>query len=145
MTANSDCLFCKIVAGDLPANVVHEDDRTVAFMDINPSVRGHTLVVPRAHSTDLHDVDPEDLAACMRTAKLVARDATQNLDADGVNLLQNTGRVAGQVGRRTPHLSRGAEGTPVRMSEAVEPRQASLPASKSVVSTVSAGRTRNHT
>lgn len=97
MTATSDCIFCQIVAGDFPANVVHEDDRTIAFMDINPSARGHTLVVPRAHSTDLHDVDPEDLVACMRTAKLVARQATQHLDADGVNLLQNTGRVAGQA------------------------------------------------
>jgi histidine triad (HIT) family protein len=54
-------------------------------------------VVPRVHSTDLHDIDPEDLAACIGTAKLVAGQAMRNLDADGVNLLQNTGRVAGQA------------------------------------------------
>ncbi|MCA1701120.1 MAG: HIT domain-containing protein [Actinobacteria bacterium] len=95
MTASSDCLFCRIVAGDLPAAVVHEDDRTVAFMDINPSVRGHVLVIPRAHSTDLHDIDREDLAACTWTAKLVARQAAQNLDA-----VCRTSRVGGVVMER---------------------------------------------
>jgi histidine triad (HIT) family protein len=97
MTANSSCIFCKIIAGDLPATVVHEDDRTVAFMDINPSVQGHALVVPRTHSTDLYDISPEDLFACMRTAKTLARNALDRLAAEGVNILQNTGRAAGQV------------------------------------------------
>jgi histidine triad (HIT) family protein len=94
---DGDCLFCQIVAGDVPATLVHEDEMTVAFMDINPSVRGHTLVVPRAHSTDLHDIEPEDLAACMRTAKLLAGRAVENLGAEGVNILQNSGRAAGQA------------------------------------------------
>jgi len=94
---DADCIFCRIAAGEIPAGVVHEDERTVAFMDINPSVRGHVLVVPRAHSTDLHDIGPEDLAACMRTAKHVAARITENLGAEGINLLQNTGRAAGQA------------------------------------------------
>ena len=59
-----DCLFCKIVAGDLPATIVAEDDRTVSFMDINPATRGHALVVPREHATDLLGVGEEDLSAC---------------------------------------------------------------------------------
>jgi histidine triad (HIT) family protein len=97
MTPDRSCLFCQIVAGELPATVVLEDERTVAFMDINPSVDGHTLVVPRTHSTDLTDVEPDDLAACMRTAKVVAGQVMSKLDADGVNILQNTGRAAGQA------------------------------------------------
>ena len=95
--ADGDCIFCQIVSGDFPATFVHQDERTVAFMDINPSVRGHVLVVPRAHSTDLHDIDPEDLAACMRTAKQLAAKIMENLEADGINILQNTGRAAGQA------------------------------------------------
>jgi histidine triad (HIT) family protein len=97
MTPDSSCLFCQIVAGELPATIVLEDERTVAFMDINPTVGGHTLVAPRAHSRDLTDIEPDDLAACMRTAKQVAGQVMSQLDADGVNILQNTGRAAGQA------------------------------------------------
>ena len=97
MSADSSCIFCRIVAHELPASVVHEDDRTLAFMDVNPSVRAHVLIVPRAHSTDLLDVDRDDLAACMRTAQLVARQLKDRLGADGINVLQNTGRAAGQA------------------------------------------------
>ena len=56
-----DCLFCKIVAGEIPATIIAEDERTVAFMDINPATRGHALVIPRAHARDLHEIEPEDL------------------------------------------------------------------------------------
>ena len=59
--ADPDCIFCKIVAGELPATIVDEDERTIAFMDITPATRGHALVIPRAHSADLLSVDPEDL------------------------------------------------------------------------------------
>jgi histidine triad (HIT) family protein len=97
MASESDCIFCGIVAGEFPATIVHEDDETIAFMDINPSARGHALVVPRTHSTDLHDIDPADLAACMRTAQRLARHMIEGLGADGVNILQNTGSVAGQA------------------------------------------------
>ena len=97
MGAEDDCVFCQIVAGAFPAEFVHTDERTVAFMDINPSARGHVLVVPRTHTTDLHDIDPEDLVACMRTAKAVASTAVDVLGADGVNILQNTGQAAGQA------------------------------------------------
>ena len=74
-----DCLFCKIVAGDLPATIVERDERTVAFMDINPATRGHALVVPREHTPDLHAIDPEDLAAVARTAQRVAARARDAL------------------------------------------------------------------
>ena len=95
--ADPDCLFCKIVAGEIPSTRVDEDERTVAFMDINPATRGHVLVIPRAHSTDLLEVPQEDLDACARMAKRLAARTTERLGADGVNLLNSCGRAAWQT------------------------------------------------
>jgi histidine triad (HIT) family protein len=92
-----DCLFCKIVDGELPAAKVHEDERTVAFMDISPATRGHMLVIPRAHAKDLHEVPVEDLEACARTAQVLAGRACDRLGADGVNLLNSCGSAAWQT------------------------------------------------
>jgi histidine triad (HIT) family protein len=92
-----DCLFCKIVAGEIPATRVREDERTIAFMDINPATRGHLLVVPREHSTDLLDIGEDDLAACASAAKELAASVKRKLDADGVNLLNSCGREAWQT------------------------------------------------
>jgi histidine triad (HIT) family protein len=97
MAAEPDCIFCRIVAGELPATVVREDERTFAFMDINPWSRGHVLVIPREHAKDIHAIDPEDLAAVHIAAQDVARRQLEALDADGVNLWNSTGKVAGQV------------------------------------------------
>jgi histidine triad (HIT) family protein len=91
-----DCLFCNIVAREIPATVVAEDERTLAFMDINPGARGHALVVPRRHVVDLGDVGAEDLAACALAAQRLARRAREALGADGVNLMNSWGRVAWQ-------------------------------------------------
>jgi histidine triad (HIT) family protein len=95
--ADPDCIFCQIAAGDGPAEIVHEDERTVAFMDINPWTRGHLLVIPRAHSTDLHEVAPEDLSAAAATAQRMAGLARERLGADGVNLLNAAGPAAWQT------------------------------------------------
>ena len=92
-----DCLFCKIIAGELPAQIVAEDERTVAFMDINPATRGHALVVPRRHSKDLYEVEPDDLAATVLAAQRLARRVRERLGADGVNLLNSCGRAAWQT------------------------------------------------
>jgi histidine triad (HIT) family protein len=97
MVADPDCLFCKIVAGEIPSTRVDEDERTVAFMDINPATRGHLLVVPREHSTDLLDVGADDLAACARMAQRLAVRIRERLGADGVNLLNSCGRAAWQT------------------------------------------------
>jgi histidine triad (HIT) family protein len=91
-----DCLFCKIVAGELPATIVDEDERTIAFMDINPATRGHALVIPRSHSADLLSVEPEDLAAAAFAARRLAARAKERLRADGVNLVNSCGAVAWQ-------------------------------------------------
>jgi histidine triad (HIT) family protein len=92
-----DCIFCKIVAGELPATIVDEDERTIAFMDIAPATRGHALVIPREHSADLLSVEPEDLAAVGLAAKRLAARAKERLGADGVNLLNSCGAVAFQT------------------------------------------------
>jgi histidine triad (HIT) family protein len=97
MAADPDCLFCKIVAGEIPATRVAEDDRTVAFMDINPATRGHVLVVPREHAHDLLAIDPDDLAAVAKAAQRVAATMPDRLGADGVNLLNSCGRAAWQT------------------------------------------------
>ena len=96
-SADPDCLFCKIVAGEIPSTIVAQDERTVAFMDINPATLGHVLVIPRAHARDLHDVDVEDLAAVAATAQRVAARVLERLDAAGVNLLNSSGAAAWQT------------------------------------------------
>jgi histidine triad (HIT) family protein len=92
-----DCLFCKIVAGEIPSTRVAEDEHAVAFMDINPATRGHALVVPRRHSADLLTIGDDDLAACTALAKRVAARAKDALGADGVNLLNCCGAEAWQT------------------------------------------------
>lgn len=97
MPADPDCIFCRILAGELPATVVAEDERTIAFMDINPATRGHALVIPREHAKDLGEIGAEDLAACALMAQRVAAKARENLGAAGVNLLNAYGAVAWQT------------------------------------------------
>ncbi len=92
-----DCLFCKILAGELPSTIVDEDERTVSFMDIAPATRGHALVIPREHSPDLLSIDAEDLAAVGNAAQRLAARAKERLGADGVNLLNSCGAVAFQT------------------------------------------------
>ena len=69
----ADCLFCGIVEGSIPSQTIDSDERTVSFMDINPATPGHALVVPRAHSEDLMEIEPEDLAAASAAAQRLAR------------------------------------------------------------------------
>ncbi|HEX3519954.1 MAG TPA: HIT domain-containing protein [Solirubrobacteraceae bacterium] len=95
--SDPDCIFCKIVAGELPTQVVDEDERTIAFMDIAPATRGHALVIPRAHAVDLLDVGEEDLAAVALAARRLATRAKERLGADGVNLINSCGAAAWQT------------------------------------------------
>ena len=95
--ADASCIFCKIVAGELPATIVQEDERTIAFMDIHPATRGHALVVPRRHARDLLAIDDGELAACASAAKRLAARMTDVLGADGVNLLNSCGAAAWQT------------------------------------------------
>jgi len=92
-----DCIFCKIVAGELPAQIVEEDERTVAFMDISPATRGHALVAPRTHTRDLLTIEPEDLCATFTAAQRLARKVSERLGADGINLLNSCAQAAWQT------------------------------------------------
>jgi histidine triad (HIT) family protein len=92
-----DCLFCKIVAAELPATIVASDERTVTFMDINPATRGHALIVPRTHARDLLEIDPEDLAAVAHAGQRLARILEGTLGCAGVNLFNTCGAAAGQT------------------------------------------------
>ena len=114
--ADPDCIFCKIVAGGLPATIVDEDERTIAFMDIAPATRGHALVIPRAHSTDLLSVDREDLSAVALAAQRLAAHMKERLGADGVNLLNSCGRAAWQtVFHFHVHVIPRYDGDPLRL------------------------------
>ena len=97
MATDPDCIFCKIVAGELPATKVDEDDRTIAFMDINPGTRGHALVIPKAHVRDLIAIDPEELGAVTRAAQRLAKRMPDALGVDGVNLINSCGAAAWQT------------------------------------------------
>jgi histidine triad (HIT) family protein len=111
-----DCIFCKILAGELPATIVDEDERTIAFMDIAPATRGHALVIPRAHTPDLLSVDPDDLRAVALASQRLAARAKQRLAADGVNLVNSCGAIAWQtIFHFHVHVIPRYEGDPLRL------------------------------
>lgn len=95
--SDPDCIFCKIVAGELPAQIIDEAERTISFMDIAPGTRGHALVIPRRHVRNLYEIDPEDLAAVVTAAQRLAIRVRDRLGADGVNLINSCGQVAWQT------------------------------------------------
>ena len=92
-----DCLFCGIVAGDVPGQIVDSDEHTVAFMDINPATRGHALVIPREHSTDLMDISDEDLEHTIIAARRLAKRMEETLEPDGFNILNSCRPAAWQT------------------------------------------------
>lgn len=95
MTTDPDCVFCRIVAGDIPSRQVYADGTAVAFLDVAPYKRGHTLVVPRTHVPDaLSDADV--LASIAPAITATGRLLVERLGADGLNVLSNVGEVAGQ-------------------------------------------------
>jgi histidine triad (HIT) family protein len=96
-TTSDDCIFCKIVAGELPARIVRQDERTIAFMDIAPATYGHTLVIPRDHARDLLEITPEDLQAVAVAAQEVAARARERFGAAGINLINSCGSAAWQT------------------------------------------------
>jgi len=125
----ADCLFCKIVAGEIPAFKVYEDSDTLAFLDINPATPGHTLVIPRRHSRDIFEVDDASLRAVGATTKRIADKIRSALGAD-VTVLQNNGRAAGQAinhlhvhviprraGDRLPFAHMGPHASPEALAE----------------------------
>jgi histidine triad (HIT) family protein len=96
MTHDPNCIFCKIIDGEIPSFKVFEDDRTLAFMDINPVSPGHVLVIPKHHAPDLMHIRTDWLMATVATAQTVARAVDKTLKPDGINLVQSNGPGAGQ-------------------------------------------------
>jgi histidine triad (HIT) family protein len=93
----ANCIFCKIIAGEIPSQQVYSDEHVVAFLDINPGTRGHTLIVPRTHRRDLFDLQPDEMTAVLRAAQHIAAGLRRALQPAGFNLHHSTGEVAGQV------------------------------------------------
>ncbi len=91
-----DCIFCKIVKGEIPSHKVYEDDATLAFLDINPISDGHTLVIPKQHSENLLDTSEEDVKAVAVAVKKVAKATKAAMQCDGINILQANFIASGQ-------------------------------------------------
>ncbi|MEE0391075.1 MAG: HIT family protein [Lachnospiraceae bacterium] len=92
-----DCIFCKIAAGEIPSRKIYEDSDLIAIMDLNPTSKGHSLIIPKDHCTNIYDIDEDIAAKVMKTAKKLATKMTVALNCDGFNLLQNNGETAGQT------------------------------------------------
>jgi len=93
----SDCLFCKIVRGDIPCEKIHETAYTLAFLDINPVSRGHTMVVLKEHKQNLTQLNQEELMKLFSAVKQATKRIQAGLDPDGFNIGLNQGQVAGQA------------------------------------------------
>jgi histidine triad (HIT) family protein len=96
-----NCIFCKIIKGEIPCTKIYEDPEVLAFMDIGPVVKGHTLVIPKAHHNPLMDTPPKILQKLITVVQTIARAQKKGLEADGINVSQANGAAAGQV---VPHI-----------------------------------------
>ncbi len=92
-----DCLFCKIIKGDIPNYTVYQDEKTLALLDINPNTRGHTLVIPIEHASNIIGMEDSNVDAVFRTVRKVVRGLEAALKPDGFNLVVNHGEAAGQL------------------------------------------------
>lgn len=92
-----DCIFCKIIAGEIPSKTVYEDDSYKAILDISPASKGHVIILPKNHADNIFEISDEDASGIMIVAKKIAAKLKKVFDCDGVNILQNNGEVAGQT------------------------------------------------
>lgn len=97
MINKTDCIFCKIVNGDIPSLKVYEDENTIAFLDITPVHLGHTLIIPKTHSKNILDMGQREALAMMKTIKIVAKAVKKAANADGFNIIMNNFKAAGQI------------------------------------------------
>ena len=93
----NECLFCKIAKGEIPSKKIFEDADSVAFLDINPANRGHCLVVPKKHFENIYDIDDKTLEKVIIIAKNLSKLIKEKLACNGINLVQNNERHAGQI------------------------------------------------
>ncbi len=96
MRTDSNCIFCKIVAGEIPCFKLYEDELTMAFMDISPGNEGHALVIPKEHWEDVHAIPSDLIGSTVKTVKKIATAVEETLNPDGINLVQANGKGAAQ-------------------------------------------------
>ncbi|MBN1942980.1 MAG: HIT domain-containing protein [Phycisphaerae bacterium] len=101
MSRDTDCIFCKIIAGEIPCAKLLEEEHALAFLDIGPVARGHALLIPKGHYQTLDEMPPEAAAAMFRRLPELVRAVQAVTECEGINVLQNNGRIAGQV---VPHV-----------------------------------------
>jgi len=97
MTSNSDCIFCQIVRKEIPASIVLEDEQVVAFLSNHPVNTGHTLLVPKRHYENIYEIPEEEAAYLFKIVKRIAQDVKDSTGIEGIRLVQNNGKDAGQV------------------------------------------------
>ena len=88
-----NCIFCKIANGDIPSKTIYEDEIVKAYLDINPSGTGHTLIIPKVHYTDLDDIDEEVLSHIMKISKIIKKRIDERLNPNGIKIVQNNGTL----------------------------------------------------
>lgn len=91
------CIFCKIINHEIPSSCIYEDERVMAFLDLSQVTKGHTLVVPKKHSSNMLEADPEDLAHLIKVVQMLSKRITERCNALGCNILNNTNEAAGQT------------------------------------------------
>ncbi|MDH3317606.1 MAG: HIT family protein [Gammaproteobacteria bacterium] len=122
MSASADCIFCKIIVGEIPSFKLYEDDDTLAFMDINPANDGHALVVPKDHARDVHAISDEAISRTVITAKKIAAAVEKIVAPGGINLVQCNGPAAGQsVFHFHMHVLPRSEGDDLKMNWGLKP------------------------
>lgn len=94
---DDNCIFCKLANGDIPTNVIYEDDTFTVILDASPATKGHALILPKEHAANIYELPDETAAKIFVLAKRLAAEMTKRLGCDGFNIVQNNGEVAGQT------------------------------------------------
>jgi histidine triad (HIT) family protein len=122
MSADPDCIFCKIISGEIPSFKIYENDDSFAFMDINPASEGHALVIPKEHTMNVHSISDTAIAATVKTAKKVAAAVDKTLNPEGLNLVQCNGPAAAQsVMHFHMHVLPRANGDELKLNWGLQP------------------------
>lgn len=94
---SENCIFCKIANGEIPSATLYEDEEFRVILDLNPASKGHALILPKKHASDLFDLPDETAGKVIILAKKIASVLKEGLHADGINVVQNNGEAAGQT------------------------------------------------
>ena len=94
---DSDCIFCRIANGEIPSKTIYEDEEFRVILDLGPASKGHALILPKEHFTNLYELPDDTVGNAMKLAKKMAAEISQKLKCDGLNIVQNNGAAAGQT------------------------------------------------